>query len=354
MNIKIDTIKKIYSSLAVLVLLSVSHAGTLNSAGTAAGSQLLIPQGSENIALSASNGASASGVHSLFSNPAGLASITNMSGSTSNGDYIADTQLTNFAFGMPLNGTTTIAAGIRVLDFGDIPRTTADATEGDGSTFSPSFYVAQLGLGRSISDRVRVGATGKIVSETMDDVSATALALDLGVQYSFPSERLHVGVALKNLGSRMQYSGTGMEQTLVPDGTQPGTNNENFSITAADNPLPTSLDISVGYALNSNLMVTTSFQNYSYQLNTLSVGAKYHMNDVWFGAGTTMNVQKGDQKLGMSDVDWEDYTESNWGFSVGMGANIDIGTSVLSVSYSLRQSKEYFDDYSSLEVSFSF
>ena len=37
------------------------------------------------------------------------------------------------------------------------------------------------------------------------------------------------------------------------------------------------------------------------------------MNDT-NGAGTTMNVQKGDQKLGMSDVDWEDYTESNWGF----------------------------------------
>lgn len=353
MNIN-KKINKIFSSLAVLAMLSVSHAGTLNSAGTAAGAQLLILQGSENIALSSSNGATVNGVNSLFSNPAGLSAINSLSGSTSNGEYIADTNLSNFTFGMPLSDNTTIAAGIRILDFGDIARTTAEATEGDGSTFSPSFYVAQLGLGRKISDRVRVGATGKIVSETMDDVSATALALDLGVQYSFPSEKLHVGVALKNLGTRMEYEGTGLEQALTPSGTQPGTNNENFQVIAADNPLPTSLAISVGYALSNNLMLSSSFENFSYQLNTFSVGAKYHMKDIWFGAGSTMNVQTGDQKVGMSDVDWADYTESNWGFSVGMGANIDIGTSVLSVAYSLRQSKEYFDDYSSLEVSFSF
>jgi len=347
-------INKIYSSLAVLALLSVSYAGTLNSAGTAAGSQLLILQGSENIALSSSNGATVNGVNSLFLNPAGLASISSLTGSTSNGEYIADTNLSNFAFGMPLTESMTLAAGVRILDFGDIARTTAEATEGDGSTFSPSFYVAQLGLGRKISDRVSVGVISKIVSETMDEVTATALALDLGVQYSFPSDKLHVGVALKNLGSRMQYEGTGLEQTLTPSDTQPGTKDENFQVTAADNPLPTSLDISVGYALNNNLMLSGSFENFSYQLNTLSFGAKYHMNDIWFGAGTTMNVQKGDQKTGMSDVVWEDYTDSNWGFSVGMGANIDLGATVMSVAYSLRQTKEYFDDYSALEVSFSF
>lgn len=346
--------KNIYSGIAVLALLTVSHAGTLNSTGTAAGSQLLILQGSENIALSSSNGAVSGGVNSIFSNPAGLSSIGSMTGATSSGDYIADTQLTNFTFGMPLSEGLSMAAGVRMLDFGDIPRTTMESTEGDGSTFSPSFFVASLGLGTKVSDRVNVGVIAKVVSETMDDVSATALAADLGVQYAFPSGKLHVGVALKNLGSRMQYDGTGLEQTHTPADAQPGTTNENFRITAADNPLPTSLDISVAYALRSNLMVMSSFENFSYSLNTVSFGAKYHMNNFWVAAGTKMNVQKGDKPTAMSDQVWEDYTESNWGTSIGFGANIDVGASVLSVAYSLKQSQEFFDDYSALEVSFSF
>ena len=101
-----------------------------------------------------------------------------------------------------------------------------------------------------------------------------------------------MGVALKNLGSRLEYSGTGLEQQLTPDGTQPGTKDENFSIGSMDSPLPTSLDIAVGYQLSDGLSVMTSFENFSYQLNTISFGAMYSAGNVWLAAGTKMNVQK--------------------------------------------------------------
>tara|TARA_B100000902_G_C27037477_1_gene777641 strand:- start:126 stop:848 length:723 start_codon:yes stop_codon:yes gene_type:complete len=240
------------------------------------------------------------------------------------------------------------------MDFGDILKTTAMSTEGDGTTYSPSFLVANLAIGRSISDRVKVGVVGKLVSETIEDVSATAMAADVGVQYKFPNDRLTVGVALKNLGSRLQYEGTGLEQQLTPDGTQPGTKDENFAMTSMDSPLPTSLDIAVGYKLSDDVTVMSSFENFSYQLNTLSLGAKYHKGNVWIAAGTKMNVQAGDKPTSLSETSWEDYTESNWGATLGFGVDLEMDATVVSISYAYRQSVEFFEDFSSVEVSFSF
>ena len=348
----------IFNSLKVGFVASILgatiFAGTVNSAGTAGGAQLLIPQGNLNIALSTANGSSVSGLNSIYVNPAGVANLSSMAGMASSGDYLADTQLTNLSFGMPINESTNMAVSLRTMDFGDIIKTTAMSTEGDGTTFSPSFLVANLALGRNISDRVKVGVVGKLVSETIEDVSATAMAADVGVQYKFPNDRLTVGVALKNLGSRLQYEGTGLEQQLTPDGTQPGTKDENFAMTSMDSPLPTSLDIAVGYVLTDGLTVMTSFENFSYQLNTLSFGAKYHKGNVWLAAGTKMNVQAGDKPTTLSETSWEDYTESNWGATLGFGVDLEMDATVVSISYAYRQSVEFFDDFSSVEVSFSF
>jgi len=329
-------------------------AGTVNSAGSAGGAQLLIPQGNLNIALSTANGSTVSGLNSIYVNPAGVANLSSMSGMMSSGDYIADTQLTNLSFGMPLNESTNMAVSIRTMDFGDILKTTATATEGDGTTFSPSFFVGNLALGRNISDRVKVGVVGKLVSETIEDVSATAMGADLGVQYMFPGDRITVGVALKNLGSRLQYSGTGLEQTLTPEDSQPGTTSENFAITSMDSPLPTSLDLSVGYQLSPGLTVMTSFENFSYQLNTVSFGAMYSAGNVWLAAGTKVNVQTGDRPSDVTSIVWDDYTTSNWGATLGFGVNLKMDATDLSISYAYRQSAEFFDDFSSVEVSFTF
>ena len=342
------------AGLVASLLGATIYAGTVNSAGTAAGAQLLIPQGNLNIALSTSNGSVVSGLNSIYVNPAGVANLSSMAGMASSGDYLAETQLTNLSFGMPLNESTNMAVSLRTMDFGDIMKTTATSTEGDGTTFSPSFLVANLALGRNISDRVRVGLVGKLVSETIEDVSATAMGADIGVQYDFPGDRLTVGVALKNLGSRLEYSGTGLEQQLTPEGTQPGTKDENYQIGSMDSPLPTSLDIAVGYVLSDGLTFTTSFENFSYQLNTLSFGAMYSAGNVWLAAGTKMNVQEGDKPAGMSDVVWEDYTTSNWGATLGFGVNLEMDATNVSISYAYRQSVEFFDDFSSVEVSFTF
>ncbi len=124
--------------------------------------------------------------------------------------------------------TGTFGMTIKSLDFGEIPKTTSFAPEGDGQTFSPSFFTATAGFARAFSDRVNVGIAGKLISETIEETTATGMALDVGVQYRFPNAPLTFGVAMKNVGNRMHYDGINLDQNMVPEESESGSSSETF------------------------------------------------------------------------------------------------------------------------------
>jgi len=80
---------KIFLGCAVLV--SALTAGTVRSQGTAGASQLLIPVGTETVALSGTNVGTVAGIDALFTNVAGLARHNSgLQGTVSTTSYIAD------------------------------------------------------------------------------------------------------------------------------------------------------------------------------------------------------------------------------------------------------------------------
>ena len=144
--------------LGCAVLASALTAGTVRSQGTAGAAQLLIPVGTETVALSGTNVGTVSGIDALFTNVAGLARHNSgLQGSVSTTSYIADIDVMHAGMVVALGETGTFGMTIKSLDFGDIPKTTSFAPEGDGQTFSPSFFTATAGFARAFSDRVNVG-----------------------------------------------------------------------------------------------------------------------------------------------------------------------------------------------------
>ncbi|HIL86611.1 MAG TPA: PorV/PorQ family protein [Candidatus Marinimicrobia bacterium] len=344
---------KIFLGFAVLV--SALTAGTVRSQGTAGASQLLIPVGTETVALSGTNVSTVSGVDALFTNVAGLARHTGgLQGTVSTTSYIADIDVTYAGMVMSMGETGTFGMTLKALDFGDIPKTTAFAPEGDGQTFSPSFFTATAGFARAFSDRVNVGVAAKLISETIEETSATGFAFDVGVQYKFPDQPLTIGVAMKNVGSRMHYDGINLDQNLTPEGSESGSSSETFRIVADNFALPTSLDLSVTYSLLDKLDLSTTFTNHSYQSNTLAIGAKYSLGSAWVGAATTMTVGDDSQPSDVTDADWEEWSGTNWGASMGAGVTVPIGDYTMHVSYAMRTANEYFDDHSTMQVTFDF
>src|SRR5690348_16107356 len=75
---------------------------------------------------------------------------------------------------------------VQYLGSGDIPRTEVDSAgnpinNGDPTgNFSSYFASYNLSYGQTLSDKLALGITGKVIQAKIDDVSANAYAADLG------------------------------------------------------------------------------------------------------------------------------------------------------------------------------
>jgi len=56
----------------------------------------------------------------------------------------------------------------------------------------------------------------RIISESINDVGAQGVALDAGIRYvTGQYDRIKFGIALRNVGPKMRYSGDGLSETVI-------------------------------------------------------------------------------------------------------------------------------------------
>ncbi len=343
--------------LSGILIGSTLFAGTVRSHGTAGAAQLLVPVGAENIAVSLANVATVSGVEALWQNPAGAAKFKGgFQGLASSMTYIADIKVSNFGLIYNVGALGTFGVSFKSFDFGGIPITTATETEGTGADYDPSFVTIGLGYSKSFSDRVQFGVNFKLVNETILNTSASGLAVDLGVQYKFPEIPLHIGVVLKNLGSRMEYSGTDLEQTVNLEGVSGGTTSERVRLKSESFAMPSVFDISVNYEVIPGLMLLSGFKNNSFSSNTGSFAGKYTYKDfVWVAAGTQLDlVNDSDQPDDVDDDDWKEQTNNVWGYTFGAGVAVPVGGFKVGLGYSYRSVTDYFTNNSLVQLTVDF
>ena len=103
------------------------------------------------------------------------------------------------------------------MDLGQFVRTTELNPDGDLGTFSPTYMNMGISYAKKFTDHIFVGMTIKMVHESITDVAATGLGFDAGVQYrtnlgkdSLHTDKLKLGIALKNIGSSMRFGGDGL------------------------------------------------------------------------------------------------------------------------------------------------
>ena len=348
---------KNYYRLFILNLLVISglSAGTIRSQGTAGAAQLLIPVGVENIAMGGANAALVSGVDALYLNPAGTAGLSQgFQGTVSDMSYLADIGVSYAGFVTKLGNLGFVGFSVKSLDFGDIPVTTANETEGTGEFYSPSFLTVTTNYSRVVADNVQFGFNLKFISEKIMNTGANGLGLDLGVQYQFTQLPVSIGVALRNLGQRMEYTGSDLEQTHNPEGSESGSIVERFRIKSESFELPAQLDIALNYKPISGLELMGSFTNNSFSANAMNFAGKYQiLGMAWVGGGMSLTSVIDDQG-DASDDDWTNWTESMYGATFGAGVNVPLGGVSLEVGYSIRTVTNYFDNNNILQISLIF
>lgn len=254
--------------LCVAMLFVVTNTSAQNQrVGTVGGTELLVPVGARDMALSGSSIATSVGVEAMFWNPGGLGRLNGSAeGMFSTMSYIGDINVSYGAVAGKFGEFGTVGFSIKSIGFGDILITSEEDPEGNlGRYFSPTYVTAGLTYSRAITDAISFGTTIKVISESIDRVSASGFAVDFGVQYRglVGVNGLNLGVALKNVGPGMKFDGPGLlRDALAVDGERP---QQKYKVEAGTFEIPALVEIGITYDYtmteNFDMSVNGTFSN---------------------------------------------------------------------------------------------
>jgi len=333
----------------MILLLDVPNtfAGGQNRAGTSAAPQLSIPVGARYLAMGGAPVAVAKGLEAIYWNPAGL-DISERSANAlfSFRSHIADIGISYLAVSGKFDFGT-LGLSIRSFDIGDIPVTTESAPDGTGEIFSPTYFIGGLSYSRQLTDRVAIGVTVNLVSESWARVSATGVAFDAGVQYRnlVGVQGLTTGIAIKNFGPPMQYDGPGLFVQAADPTSQRGVTF--YKVEAGTFELPSVIEIGLAYSRSldemNKLEFAGAFQNNNFDFDQYRIGVEYSYNNTFFVRGGYL---VGDAASKQTFI-YQNYT-------LGAGINlVDVGGTNISIDYGFIP-VQFFDNSHVISIAVGF
>lgn len=237
------------AALTLFMFVATISGQEVNSgAGTSAFSFLKINVGSRAVGMGGAFTGLADDQNSLYYNPAGIAGLEDRAFIAEYHDYFAGLQSGFAGLVRPMGSDKALGFHITYLDYGEFIQT--DQAGNEEGTFSGSDMVFAFTLAMRKTHQLFFGATAKFIYESIQDYSATGLALDLGVRYMSDRGRYAGGLAIQNLGAQLSSLGTGekdgLPTTLRVGGSAkpPGL----FSVLALDVivPFDNDIDFAVG------------------------------------------------------------------------------------------------------------
>lgn len=335
---------RIYTVITIILAAFVSvFAGNPDRQGQAGAPELLMNPWGRSAGLHSMSTSSAMGIEAMRINIAGLSRINSVEVGVSSNRLYAGSGL-NFnaaGIGFKLGKTGTMGIELGSLDFGDIPITTVDQPAGTGGFLNPSFF--QIGLGYSVlyANKISVGGMIRLVSEAIQDVSATGVAIDAGVQYvSGPKDNFRLGIALRNVGSQMAFGGEG----LTVRNRNPDTRETEYLIAfdsrAASFELPSMLNIGVSYDFyigeENFIRGLTNFTSNAFSRDQVGVGAEFSIRNIFIIRGA-YKVDIG-ESVGIIGANL--YTGLAGGFSVDVPLSKD-NSNKIGIDYGYRATNPF-------------
>ncbi len=254
-------------------------AGNPDRAGSAGATQLLMNPWARSNGWSLANSASLTGVEGMFGNVAGLAHVRKTELLFTSTRWLEGSGVTVNAvgFGQKLGESGVIGISATTLSFGDLPVTTIDQPEGGLGTFSPTQANIGLAYSKAFSNSIYGGLLVRVVSESVANARTSGVCFDAGIQYvTGPTDNIHFGIALKNVGPAMAFSGDGLAvQGLLVGGDHTLTLEQR----SAEFELPSMMNIGAAYDFNftelHRLTVAGTFVSNSFTKDQFSLGAEY-------------------------------------------------------------------------------
>lgn len=289
-----NSIKAILVILLAILTVNPIYAGNPQRAGQAGASELLINPWSRSSGLGGSNAAGIHGLEAVYLNVAGLAFTEKTELIFSQTSWLqygskmfsandAVSNISSFGFAQKVGESGTVAMSVMSMDFGEIEITTTDLPDGGIGTYSPRFMNIGMSYAHVFSNSIYGGFTVKMISEQISNLGATGVALDAGIQYvTGEKDNLQFGIALKNIGPRMSFSGDGLSfRGIVGD-------DDDYKMTveqrSAEFELPALLNMGISYDLNilrHRVTGSGTFTSNSFQKDQIRIGGEYSYREMF-------------------------------------------------------------------------
>ena len=293
MNMKLKIGK--YNLFIVLVALTIKfYAGNPERAGSAGAQELLINPFAGSSGWAGANTANTHGLEASFLNIAGLAYTDKTEVIFSRTSWLGGSgiYINNFGFSQHVGETGVLGLNIMALNAGAIQVTTTDNPEGGLGTFNPTFINIGLSYAKKFSDNIFGGGTIRLIQEQISNVHATGISIDAGVQYHTGKyDQIHFGIALRNVGPTMSFSGDGLAfQTDILNGNQYNNTVNGYTASfqnhSAAFELPSLLNIGLSYDFyltkdsaglkkDQRLTVAANFTSNSFTNDQYMAGLEY-------------------------------------------------------------------------------
>lgn len=279
--------KSIYILLALLFIVAVdAQAGNPDRQGEAGAYELLMNPWARSSGLHTLTTANIRGVEAMRLNVAGLSFINNTELVFARANYLQGSGvfMNSAGLGQRISKNGILGLSIMSLDFGDIDVTTVNQPEGTGGTFSPNFTNIGFSYAHLFENKISVGATMRVVSESTTNVRATGIAMDAGIQYT--NENVRLGISLRNIGTPLTYQGEGLSTVLT---TPNGATNATVAQRPERYELPSVLNIGAAYDIDLTDVIKTTivanFTSNSFSRDEIGGGVEFSYKDMFMLRG---------------------------------------------------------------------
>ncbi len=254
-------------------------AGNPDRAGSAGATQLLINPWARSSGWGLANTASVRGVEAMFGNIAGLSRVNRTEVLFSSTRWLegSGTTINSVGIGQKVGASGVLGISATTMGFGDLEVTTVETPEGGRGTFRPTLANIGISYSKSFSNSIHGGILVRVISESIANIRTQGICFDAGIHYvTGPQDNVHFGIALKNVGPAMQFSGDGLAvQGLITTGSDNLTlqqRSEQFEI-------PSLLNIGGAYDWHLNemnrLTIAATFISHSFTKDQGVVGLEW-------------------------------------------------------------------------------
>jgi hypothetical protein len=321
--------RRIKIILTLLFTVFVVGAHAQSKVGTTVAPFLTIGTGAHGSSVGHAYTASARGADALFWNPSGISIRTDaqpMLGSAmfTNYDWFADITYNAFGVTVPVSGNSVIGLSIAMVDYGSMDVRTIDQPEGTGEKFNASDMLIGLSYARPLTTNFYIGGTAKYIRQSIWDTSAETFAVDIG--FTLVTEYLNglrLGATLNNFGGSMQLDGINLQESIDPDLTYGG-NNDNVPVRYKMDEwnIPIQFKFGVAWPVVTSKMVDWEIMLESDQTNDQYLNLDAGTDIALKMKTVTVHVRSGYRDIPLDSDYTSDDVDNHWTFGGGVNLNV--------------------------------